>query len=236
MGRADEVSRLVLGLGLLQAAVLGGLAVLAVLCVGRPLRDLAQSADALGRGELHRPVTVSATATAEIRELVLVWEEMRRSLITKLRSSTEMNLQLESEVARRSTELSRRNAELSEALERLAATRDELLRTEKLAAVGRIAATVTGAIRQPMGTLSAAVETLQGPLIAVLDELEQAPPTRQTLDLTASQQSRLAEVDDMLELVLRSAIRVRDIVAAMRVYARPQNPASATSPSDISRS
>lgn len=234
---------LILGLLFALGGTILGLLALVFLSVVRPLRELERSASALCRGELQRPIPLSSTATAELRALQLAWEELRRALISKLRSSTELNLQLESEVARRSAELSRRNAELSEALLRLHATRDELLRTEKLAAVGRIAATLTSAIYTPVSSVAAGVVTLQATLTAAFGELEQlahdvAPakeiPGTPGIDGEAAAKERLRtafrarlrvwleEVDDMLERLLRSAMRVRDIVRAMRVYARPQ--------------
>lgn len=201
-----------------QAAACVGLVVLAAYCVVRPLGETERSAALLSRGELQRPVVVSSVATAELRELQLAWEEMRRALVTKLRSSTELNLQLESEVARRSAELSRRNGELSEALERLRTTRDELVRTEKLAAVGRIAASVTSAISEPIGNLAALPAPLQQKFAAVSELLAQQRSG------AASALAALGEMDGMLDGLLASALRVRDIVRAMRVYARPQEP------------
>lgn len=224
-----------LGFLLLHVAGCAGFFVLAALSVARPLFDIERSGGALAHGELQRPVTVAPTATAEIRELGLVWEEMRRALVTKLRSSTELNLQLESEVARRSAELSRRNAELSEALERLRTTRDELLRTEKLAAVGRIAASVTSAINTPVSGLAA----LPAPLTATFKEVEELlRATEAPIDLEVQQQLSvwLTEMDGMLERLLRGAMRVRDIVRAMRVYARPAGPPDLKSEAPLAES
>lgn len=207
-----------------QAAACVGLAVLAMYCVVRPLAETERSAALLSRGELQRPVVVSAAATAELRELQLAWEEMRRALVTKLRSSTELNLQLESEVARRSAELSRRNTELSEALERLRTTRDELVRTEKLAAVGRIAASVTSAISEPIANLAAMPAPLQQKFAAVTEQIYQIGQLGQQKPAAASALAALGEMDGLLDGLLASALRVRDIVRAMRVYARPQDP------------
>lgn len=214
---------LLVGLGLCLFGAIVGLVVLSALSVGRPLAEIEKSASVLCRGELQRPLPVSPTATAELRELQLVFEEMRRALITKLRSSTELNLQLESEVARRSTELSQRNVELQEALEHLRTTRDELLRTEKLAAVGRIAARVTDAIYAPVSTVASIVQSLRAPLFALCGDNEETlkKPLRPAVV------QRIREMDDQLERLLRDALRVRDIVRAMRVYARPQTGAAA---------
>lgn len=221
-GSAGTAGRLALAaVCLAQVAACVGLLILATFSVVRPLGEIERSAMLLARGELQRPVVVSATAMAELRELQLAWEEMRRALVTKLRSSTELNLQLESEVARRSAELSRRNTELSEALERLRTTRDELVRTEKLAAVGRIAASVTSAISEPIGNLAA----LPAPLLQKFSWISERLERGEQRMVQGEAATELAEMDGMLEALLGSAMRVRDIVRAMRVYARPQEPA-----------
>ena len=129
-----------------QVVAAGGVVALAVVGLAWPVRDLLNRAAAVvgqaagGRGELQRPIVLGVSAPTEVIELQRLFDQLRRLLLARLRSSTEQNLQLEAEVARRSAELSRRNTELSDALTRLESAREELLRAEKLATVGRIAA------------------------------------------------------------------------------------------------
>ena len=66
------------------------------------------------RGSRHHARTKSNTD--EVGRLTYAFEEMRRALNDKLRSSTEINLSLEQEVTRRTAELERRNTELNTAL------------------------------------------------------------------------------------------------------------------------
>ena len=172
-----------------QVAAAGGVVALAVVALAWPVRDLLRRAAAVvghargGRGELQRPIILGVAATAEVLELQRLFEQLRRLLLARLRSSTEQNLQLEAEVARRSTELSRRNDELSDALARLQCAREELLRAEKLATVGRIAAGITSEIDAPVARmtgccaqLTAAVQELVGGLSGPTAALAAAPP------------------------------------------------------------
>jgi signal transduction histidine kinase len=68
---------------LLTAAILAGLAMLATLLlaqrIGRPLKDLAQSAVLLGRGDFSTSIPVSGTP--EVAALARTMEDMRRNLI-----------------------------------------------------------------------------------------------------------------------------------------------------------
>lgn len=237
---------LVLSSGAVRALVVLGLCVLLVFLalawlvrgsLAQPLARLEQRVRAMAGGELQRPVALAAVAPAELAQLVQALEEVRRSLLTRLRSSTELNLQLESEVARRTVELSRRNQELTDALARLSDARAELVRREKLAAVGRVAARLTSEIVTPVSSLVALPEPLAESLAelgAALDDAdalaaaEASPgvlaPRPDPLARAAALEraaTALAELHEMLSIVLRSAQRARDVVRAMRAYARP---------------
>src|SRR4029077_17090183 len=72
----------------------------------------------MARGELARPVPPSGEAD-EIGRLSFAFEEMRRALRDKLRSTESLNIDLEREVRRRTEVLEQRNAELHDALEKL---------------------------------------------------------------------------------------------------------------------
>jgi len=119
----------------------------------RPLRSLVRATTLLIQGQWHRPIPQSIAAIAPVQQLAVIYEDLRGSLVDRLRSSTELNLQLESEVARRTAELERRSGELAALLLRLESTRSEILRSEKLATVGRVASDVAGSIQEPMAVL-----------------------------------------------------------------------------------
>ena len=206
-----------------QVVAAGGVVALAVVGLAWPVRDLLNRAAAVvgqtagGRGELQRPIVLGVSAPTEVIELQRLFDQLRRLLLARLRSSTEQNLQLEAEVARRSAELSRRNTELSDALTRLESAREELLRAEKLATVGRIAAGITSEIDAPVARMTDCCRQLNRAAQALLAEPhgDDAPAERAAAPRLISQS--LAALDSLTD----SAKRVRDIVRAMRVYVRP---------------
>src|SRR6202012_850150 len=118
-----------------------------------------------------------------------------------LRSSTEINLSLEQEVSRRTAELERRNKELADALEQLRRAQDELVRSEKMASMGRLVAGIAHEINNPVN----AIVNTGGPLEETL------PPGGNVSN---------EEVRDMIRVVQRGARRTKEIVQALHNYSR----------------
>ena len=216
----------------------------------RPLRSLVRATTLLIQGQWHRPIPQSIAAIAPVQQLAVIYEDLRGSLVDRLRSSTELNLQLESEVARRTAELERRSGELAALLLRLESTRSEILRNEKLATVGRVASDVAGSIQEPMAVLLSVppkVGLAFSRLVALTQAAESAVAAPATLRSTAEPGDRgaglatspgqdkvvqdeavrdevaatLRELDTWLASVAESAARVSHVVRALRVYARP---------------
>ena len=154
----------------------------------RPLRSLVRATTLLIQGQWHRPIPQSIAAIAPVQQLAVIYEDLRGSLVDRLRSSTELNLQLESEVARRTAELERRSGELAALLLRLESTRSEILRNEKLATVGRVASDVAGSIQEPMAVLLSVppkVGLAFSRLVALTQAAESAVAAPATLRSTA---------------------------------------------------
>ena len=120
---------------------------------------LEERSDEMARGELARPVPPAGEAD-EIGRLSFAFEEMRRALRDKLRSTESLNIDLEREVRRRTEVLEQRNRELHDALEKLRRAQDDLIRSEKLASMGRLVAGIAHEINNPV---NAVINTL-GPL------------------------------------------------------------------------
>jgi signal transduction histidine kinase len=164
----------------------------------RPIRDLERRAEAMAKGDLLHPVSSIAAEADEVGRLIFSFEEMRRALSERLRSSTEINLSLEQEVGRRTAELERRNRELAEALEQLRRAQDELVRSEKMASMGRLVAGIAHEINNPVNAI---VNTV-GPLS---EAIGRATPE---------------EIADMVRVVQRGAQRTKEIVQALHNYSR----------------
>src|SRR5882757_8603499 len=173
----------------LALALALGLVVRIVRGLVSPIHALEERADEMARGELARPVPPSGEAD-EIGRLTFAFEEMRRALRDKLRSTESLNIDLEREVRRRTEVLEQRNKELHDALEKLRRAQDDLIRTEKLASMGRLVAGIAHEINNPV---NAVINTL-GPLEDALGELAAAK------DAVAAA-AAVAETRDMLSVL-----------------------------------
>ncbi|HEY5944086.1 MAG TPA: HAMP domain-containing protein, partial [Kofleriaceae bacterium] len=114
-----------------------------------PIRRLEQRADAMARGELADPVAAGGEGD-EIGRLTLALEEMRRALRDKLRSTEEVNLDLERAVQMRTADLARKNRELAETLDKLNRAQQQIVRSEKLASIGQLVAGIAHEINNPV--------------------------------------------------------------------------------------
>ena len=199
--------------GWAAAGVLLGLSAVVglVWLVGRevvlPLAALESRSEEMARGELARPLPPSGEAD-EIGRLAVVFEEMRRALRDKLRSTESINIDLEREVRRRTEALEQRNTELREALEKLKRAQDNLVRSEKLASMGRLVAGIAHEINNPV---NAVINSL-GPLEDVIAQI------KDTKAATAAELA--ADAEQMVAVIQRGAVRTKAIVQALHNYSR----------------
>ncbi len=198
-------ARFALAVGLVLAA---GLVLLAVRDVVVPLRALEERSGEMSKGQLARPVPPWGEAD-ELGRLAVIFEEMRRSLRDRLRSTESINVDLEREVRRRTEALEQRNAELHEALEKLRRAQDNLVRSEKLASMGRLVAGIAHEINNPV---NAVINSL-GPLADAVGRIAAAKPGDPVAKLAA-------EASEILAVVQRGAARTKSIVQALHGYAR----------------
>jgi signal transduction histidine kinase len=195
---------LALVVGLALALGLTGLVVREVV---EPIQALEARSEEMARGELARPVPPSGEAD-EIGRLTVAFEEMRRSLRDRLRSTESINIDLEREVRRRTEALEQRNAELRDALEKLRRAQDNLIRSEKLASMGRLVSGIAHEINNPV---NAVINSL-GPLEEIVRQLAETPDS-DTAGLAHS-------AGEMLTVVQRGAARTKAIVQALHNYSR----------------
>jgi signal transduction histidine kinase len=182
-------------------AVSIGIIVVMVRDLTAPIRSLEERALEMARGELARPVVAPAEAD-EIGRLSFAFEEMRRALRDRLRSTESLSVALEREVLRRTEDLERANRQLREALASLRRAQDELVRSEKLASMGRLVAGIAHEINNPVN----AVVNSIGPLREALVQRLGAPLGD--------------DIREMLDVIQRGLYRTRDIVQALHGYAR----------------
>ncbi len=172
-----------------------------------PIRRLEQRADAMARGELADPVAAGGEGD-EIGRLTLALEEMRRALRDKLRSTEEVNLDLERAVQMRTADLARKNRELAETLDKLTRAQEQLVRSEKLASIGQLVAGIAHEINNPVNAI---VNTV-GPLEEAINEIGSSDP--------ATRVEAAKDVRDMVRVVQRGAQRTKAIVTALHNYSR----------------
>jgi len=172
-----------------------------------PIKRLEQRADAMARGELADPVA-SGGEGDEIGRLTLALEEMRRALRDKLRSTEEVNLDLERAVQMRTADLARKNRELAEAMDKLTRAQAQIVRSEKLASIGQLVAGIAHEINNPVNAI---VNTV-GPLQEAISEFDNAD---EAVRIEAAK-----DVRDMIRVVQRGAQRTKAIVSALHNYSR----------------
>jgi signal transduction histidine kinase len=196
--------------GLVLAVALAlslGVVALVIRDVVAPLRALEERSSDMAQGQLARPVPPWGEAD-EIGRLAMIFEEMRRSLRDRLRSTESINVDLEREVRRRTEALEERNAELHEAMDKLRRAQDNLVRSEKLASMGRLVAGIAHEINNPV---NAVINSL-GPLEEAVKRIgagEGGPPAEIA-----------KEAEEILAVVQRGAARTKAIVQALHGYAR----------------
>lgn len=188
-------------------AMILGIVMLMVRDVVAPLRALEERSSDMANGQLARPVPPWGEAD-EIGRLAVIFEEMRRSLRDRLRSTESINVDLEREVRRRTEALEQRNAELHEAMEKLRRAQDNLVRSEKLASMGRLVAGIAHEINNPV---NAVINSL-GPLDDAVKRIAAGEG--------GSPIAIAKEAEEILAVVQRGATRTKAIVQALHGYAR----------------
>ncbi len=106
-----------------------------------PVKKLVTATDAVTKGHYDHPIQVRSHD--EIGQLARKFEVMRQSLQQKM------------------AQLEQQNIELEEALKKLETTQEELLRSEKLAATGKITAQLSHELNNPIHNIQSCLEAAQ---------------------------------------------------------------------------
>jgi len=163
--------------------------------VGQPIRRLIRATRSIGEGDLESVPQVPRFQGApdELGELQLAFDEMRRRLRDAKDEIERFTRDLEHKVDERTAQL--------------ASTREQMVRTERLASLGRLAATVAHEINNPIAgilNLSRLMERIIG---------EHGIPSE-----------RVPEVRDYLNQVTHETGRIGRIVTDLLSFARQTRP------------
>ncbi len=163
--------------GVLLAGSLFGLAVSGMTGshLSRPIRELQGLVQRFSAGE--RDLRIETKTRDEIGDLAQEFNVMTSTLRLREAAITELNRSLELKVQERTAELEAKNMLLVK-------TQEDLLKAEKLAAVGELAAGVAHEINNPMAIIRGNAELL-------LMELPQDHPSREEAEIIAQQVGRV---------------------------------------------
>lgn len=130
----------------------------------------------------------------------------------------ELNRDLEKRVAERTASLAGANADLQRTLAHLDATRETLVQSEKMAALGSLVAGVAHELNTPLGNSLMATTTLQGEARSFTDEMQQG--------LRRSALERLlSQVAQATQITQRNLERALDLVSSFKQVAVDQTSA-----------
>ncbi len=146
--------------------------------LSRPIRELQNLVKRYSAGE--RGVQIAVTAEDEIGELAAEFNAMTRELTAQEEEIRCLNRDLELKVRERTAELEEKNLLLIK-------TREELVRAEKLAAVGELAAGVAHEINNPMAIIRGNAELLRM-------ELPPEDPSLEEVEIICRQVSRVERI------------------------------------------
>jgi signal transduction histidine kinase len=159
----------------------------------RPIIRLNQASQTIAAGDLEQPVQRLNWGSRELNQLANTFEFMRRSLIQAQRTLADYTKSLETRVSERTAELQASNSELVQALANLKTAQDYLVQSEKLAALGQLAASVAHEINTPLGAIHSSIESISSCLTQDLQKLPALlaalPSDQQTAFLQLLQQS-----------------------------------------------
>ncbi len=150
--------------------------------VAQPIKALAAATIEFAEGKLS--TRVSSDSKSEIGQLYQSFNQMAEKIQSNDEVLRKFNEELEINVTERTAELQRAN-------EQLRKTQDALIRSEKIAAVGQIAAGVTHEIKNPLSSLSINAQML---IRDLSDKLEEDSSVHESANLMRFEINRINNI------------------------------------------
>lgn len=129
----------------------------------------------------------------------------------------ELNLRLEQRVAARTESLERANHELNQALASIKSMQAELIRSEKMSALGSLVAGVAHELNTPIGIGVTVASTLQDHVNSLLGELDQGQLRRSTLS------KQLQGFRGGVDILMRNLDRAANLISSFKQVAVDQS-------------
>ena len=179
----------------------------------KPVNQLVDSTRRVGEGDYSAQVTVSSRD--ELGELAGAFNGMAKSIEQDIedRKRAQVTLQEAHDETRR------KNTQLQETLDKLRATQDHLVESEKFAALGQLVAGVAHEINTPVGALNSTTDILTRCISKMAEVLAKSDAP---LD-----QHRIAELHRLLEVSRESSQlvgaanrRIEHVINSLRNFAR----------------
>jgi two-component system NtrC family sensor kinase len=209
--------------------LIGGTIVILIITrnVLRPIKALTDGARKISKGNLEQHVKVRSKD--EIGELAIAFNQMSENLSTSSRTIMELNRNLERKVLERTHELESSNQELKNAYAELRSAQNQVVRSEKLASIGRLVAGVAHELNNPINFIYGNMYHLKD----YVSILQQAIKTYSEVNLDQKDREKISRMREELELnylmedlgkliksVEQGAERSRVIVRDLRSFSR----------------
>jgi len=122
-----------------------------------PIIALSSFAKDLAEGDFTRAHRITSTSHDEVGRLTHNFSNMALKLEASQKQQVEYNQTLEKKVSGRTEELNKKNDELIHALKGLEESQQQLIHSEKMAALGQLIAGIAHEINTPLGAIQASV-------------------------------------------------------------------------------